>query len=518
MTGFGRPSRARRSALRITAACLAAAAPAAAQSQVWKTFGSAAGAALGRDFDALDDVDRDGVVDLVVGAPGDASSFQGEGSVTLLSGRDGSAIWKFYGGMTNAALGLVVRRMSDVDGDRTRDLLTLSQDASANQSVLSARSGATGSVLWERREPSLWGYGGTLVNAGDVDGDGYDDVVARIGSDHAAVLSGRLGNEVLDLPIGRYRPSPYTIVGGGGDVDGDGVPDVIVADPYFQAGRRFTPGAAWVFSGADGHLLHEVVGVRDGAELGYAAAILGDLDGDGHAEFAVGAPRDDRLPYGQGWAEVRSGQDGSLRAWHAATFPSANTKFLGYEIENVGDVNRDGVDDYTVSAIGQVFLYSGRDDYRLYHFEDRGTTLGYEFGHRVVPIGDVDGDGRPDLAISDPQESMTTAYLREGSVSVWRTRELMTDASPRALYATWPCVVTVGQDQPTQPFGIALVEVSGTPTFALLAGGRLDPTGRGYLSGRLPYGLSGMTFKLQGMVLDASGQLITTEVETVTCL
>jgi hypothetical protein len=113
---------------------------------------------------------------------------------------------------------------------------------------------------------------------------------------------------------------------------------------------------------------------------------------------------------------------------------------------------------------------------------------------------------------------MTTAYLREGSVSVWRTRELMTDASPRALYATWPCVVTVGQDQPTQPFGIALVEVSGTPTFALLAGGRLDPTGRGYLSGRLPYGLSGMTFKLQGMVLDASGQLITTEVETVTCL
>jgi hypothetical protein len=78
-------------------------------------------------------------------------------------------------------------------------------------------------------------------------------------------------------------------------------------------------------------------------------------------------------------------------------------------------------------------------------------------------------------------------------------------------------MITVGQGQAGQPFGIALVEVSGTAAFTLLAGGALDPTGRGYLSGRIFYGLSGMSFAVRGLVVDAAGKLIVTEVETITC-
>ena len=167
-----------------------AAAPAARR--VWKTFGTvAANQTFASDFDALDDVDRDGVVDLVVGTPGETASFQSEGSVTLLSGRNGSTIWKSYGGLTNAALGRTVRKMSDLDGDRIRDFLAWYQDIAANQFVVTTDTRMTGSVpgapLTERVHTGR-------ANAGDVNGDGLDDVVTDR-SDRVAVLSGRFGTE-----------------------------------------------------------------------------------------------------------------------------------------------------------------------------------------------------------------------------------------------------------------------------------------------------------------------------------
>jgi hypothetical protein len=493
-----------------------ASAPAAAQQFVWKHAGVAYGGHFGSALDALGDVDGDGICDLVVGAPGDSTHFFSEGRVSVLSGKSGKSLYKIFGGQKNAGLGGKVCRLSDIDGDRIRDFLTLQYDQPKSVYVLTARDGATGAVIWEHRDPFTTTVS-NFANAGDLDGDGLDDLVVGLWDNGAAIYSGRLGTEVMRLP----RPSNShhfgTAVGGGGDVDGDGVPDVIVSDPEFHVRRHFAPGAAWVFSGATGRELWKVVGADDGSGTGSAVAILGDLDGDGHAEFAVGAPYDDRWTTGgSGFAEVHSGADGSLRSWYAPVFPAVRSGQLGTDVANVGDVNRDGIDDYTVSSVGVAFLQSGRDGRLLYHYENQDSTTGFGYGLQVVPVGDVDGDGRLDVAISDPYESFAK-FGFEGSVSVRQVRELMADASPRVLLPYDSYMITVGQGQAGQPFGIALVEVSGTAAFTLLAGGALDPTGRGYLSGRIFYGLSGMSFAVRGLVVDAAGKLIVTEVETITC-
>lgn len=503
--------------LRSVLALAVASAPAAAQELVWKHAGVAYAGKFGTALDALGDVDGDGICDLVVGAPGDSTHFFNEGRVSVLSGRSGKSLYKIFGGQKDAGLGGQLCRLSDIDGDRIRDFLTLQYDYPKSVFVLTARDGATGDVIWEHRDPYVTSVS-TFANAGDLDGDGLDDLVVGLRDHGAAIYSGRLGTEVMRLP--RPDDSHYfgTAVGGGGDVDGDGVPDVIVSDPEFHVRRHFAPGAAWVFSGATGRELFKVVGADDGSYTGGAVAILGDLDGDGHAEFAVGAPYDDRWSStgGTGFAEVHSGADGSLRSWYAPVFPNVRIGQLGTDVANVGDVNRDGIDDYTVSSTGVAFLQSGRDGRLLYHYENLGNATGFRYGFQVVPVGDVDGDGRLDVAISDPYESFTK-FGFEGSVSVRQVRELMADASPRVLLPYDSFLITVGQGQAGDPFGIALVEVSGASTFSLLAGGGLDPTGRGYLSGRIFYGLSGMTFAVRGLVVDAAGRLIVTEAETITC-
>lgn len=134
---------------------------------------------------------------------------------------------------------------------------------------------------------------GDVHDLGDVNGDGVPDLIiaaplADVGTIHAGavyVYSGRDGT-LLHLIDG----SPTAIFFGSavddaGDVNADGHADILVGNP--EAGFA---GKAWVDSGADATVLHELRSTRSGAQLGHAVAGVGDVDGDGHADFLVGAP------------------------------------------------------------------------------------------------------------------------------------------------------------------------------------------------------------------------------------
>lgn len=268
-------------------------------------LGDEGGSYMGSAVASVGDLDGDGVPEMVMGTPyGTGSGPFGGGLVTVRSGFDGSVLYEFDGSASGDYLGRAVAGMGDVDGDGVPDLLMAAPNASPSgrgqAGLVQLRSGATGDILrqLEGDEASAF-FGQAIANVRDLDGDGVDDFA--IGAPSASpggmqnagsvfVYSGASAKLLYQWDgLGRFDVFGAAIAGAG-DVDGDGVPDVIVGAPGASPQGVSGAGSAFVFSGATGKLLFRWDGAeRDGA-LGQSVAIVGDLDGDGRAEVAVGAP------------------------------------------------------------------------------------------------------------------------------------------------------------------------------------------------------------------------------------
>ena len=189
--------------------------------------------------------------------------------------------------------------------------------------------------------------------------------------------------KALDVPAAGPVP---------GDVNGDGKADFIVGarldDP---AGGGTRAGSAYVFSGADGSLLYQVSGDTANDAFGHSVSMAGDVNGDGRADFIVGAPFDDPAGGGTdaGSAYVFSGADGSLL--YQVTGDSTGDQF-GWSVSGAGDVNGDGKADFIVGAYkdapagggteaGSAYVFSGADGSLLY--QRTGDTAGDLFGFSV---------------------------------------------------------------------------------------------------------------------------------------
>jgi hypothetical protein len=265
-------------------------------------------------------------------------------------------------------------------------------------------------VLWQVTSPVPGDrFGTSLAAVGDVDGDGVTDVLvgapraqtAGILTGRVALLSGSDGTEWLGVTGDASYDAFGTSVDGAGDVDGDGVPDLLVGSP---AG---TPpaGSVHLLSGKDGAPLLMLVGDANGDRFGEAVAGVGDVDGDGVPDVAVGAPQADGLGTNGGRVSVYSGVDGSEHFTHQG----AAFDHLGQAVAAAGDVDGDGRIDVLVGAPladglafngGAGWLFSGRDGSVL--AAHHGTGVGDQLGHWLAGIGDVDGDGTPDLAFGVP--------------------------------------------------------------------------------------------------------------------
>lgn len=181
-----------------------------------------------------------------------------------------------------------------------------------------------------------------------------------------------------------------------GDVDGDGAADFVVGAPTSDAGGN-NAGRAYIYSAATGALLHTFTGSA-GQQMGFAVDGAGDVDGDGIPDAVVGGPAS-----GSGRVVVLSGSDGSVIHDIAGESPGDN---FGRSVGRLGDVNSDGFADVLATAPGNDA--AGSETGRVYVID--GATGSFlatmssqaqdgQLGSAVGGIGDLTGDGVPDFAV-----------------------------------------------------------------------------------------------------------------------
>ncbi|MBI1382703.1 MAG: hypothetical protein GC161_16635 [Planctomycetaceae bacterium] len=260
-------------------------------------------------------------------------------------------------------------------------------------------------------------FGSEIETVGDLDGDGMNDLAMHApGSHHLEpasgwirVLSSRTGEPLLSVRLSAVDDT-YVDLADAGDVDADGVPDLIAGFSESKSQATGEYGQVHVYSGRTGRRIHVQYGT-DGTfkddRLGSSVGGVGDLNGDGYADFCAGAPGYDTngifgLQQDAGAVFVWSGKDGSLIS---IEFQEGSPKGFGYDLANVGDQNGDGLDDLVVTVPGSNSAYRISPGTSNAKVALLPPGLGYAtslYGDSVVALGDQDGDGRMDVAISDP--------------------------------------------------------------------------------------------------------------------
>jgi hypothetical protein len=273
----------------------------------------------------------------------------------------------------------------------------------------------------------------SLASAGDVNGDGYADLVVG-----AAGYNSALGKVYVyyGSPSGLSITANWSAVGeainnffglqvaSAGDVNGDGYADLVVG----ANGYNNSTGKAYVYHGsANGLSLTadwSVVGEAPNYYFGLSVASAGDVNGDDYADLVVGAIGFDSL---KGKVYIYHGSPGGLSLtadWSA--IGEATLNYFGQSVASAGDVNGDSYDDLVVGAYeasgikGKVYVYHGSSGglNSTADWSAVGEVAGNQFGYSVASAGDVNGDGFADLAIGALNYNGTgKAYVYHGTAS-----------------------------------------------------------------------------------------------------
>ncbi len=299
------------------------------------------------------DLDGDGTADVVVGAP----TAGGRGEVRVLSGLDGSVLLDVSGPEGSSRFGNAVSSLEDLNGDGVGELLVGASGAAGSIHVV---SGSDGAIL--RSTAGASGTPAAELGAGisvlqDINGDGFADYVAGAPGENggrAHVYSGIDGALLYSLAPqqGGGRFGEF-FVADAGDVNGDGTTDVYVG-AYNESNGN---GAAYVYSGVNGQRIHRIAGTP-GEGLGPGRG-AGDVNGDGRADIVVGAYTYSGGGVNQGGrVGVFSGADLSFLM---RVNGSRATGQFGFDAVGVGDVTGDGRLDFIVasSPVSRVDLYAG---------------------------------------------------------------------------------------------------------------------------------------------------------------
>jgi hypothetical protein len=366
---------------------------ASAQRREWSVTGGRAEDSLGASVSYVPDVDGDGVVDLLLGAPGVVFGGPVTGKVFLYSGRKKTVLREFDGDTRGDAFGSLVADLGDVDGDGVRDFACTAPYRSVPGSPMGAVFvvSGTGSVLQTYTSTSSTGQvGSSMTWVGDVDGDGVRDLIYADEipfNNKVFVKSGKTG-----ATIRKHTSSAANygiLLGRAGDLDADGVEDYVIGDLT----------NTFAYSGATGGQLFKI------SRFERSAAPAGDVDGDGHGDLLLANPNETPT---SGVVRVVSGA--TAKELYRITQSGA----FGVAISTTADVDADGRPDFVVARDmdpadpnydgNDVFVYSGASGQLVTEF-GLDTSL-----VAIDATADLNGDGTPDVLAGD-------SYWRRGDGS-----------------------------------------------------------------------------------------------------
>jgi len=247
------------------------------------------------------DIDKDGRSDVIVGAPGSDAQGDKSGRVYVFSGATGTTLFVFTGLAAGDLFGTAVAGLPDLDDDGYPDLAIGARNAGASQrGRVYVHSGKTGNLLRQFEPgPSGGELGGFFVSsAGDVDKDGVHDIYAGDYGDspddagatagHAYVWSGKTGTVLHDLPAQTPLEGFGIGRGAAGDVDNDGYGDLVIG-AYTNSSAAPQAGRTYLFSGKTGAVLRTMTSSIAGEGSGYDAVDIGDVNADGAIDFLITA-------------------------------------------------------------------------------------------------------------------------------------------------------------------------------------------------------------------------------------
>ncbi len=282
-----------------------------------------------------------------------------------------------------------------------------------------------------------------------------------------------------------------------GDITGDGVPDLVVGGPFhdseFSSNNGFGPpqdvGRAFLLNGAT---LGELSELNDpffqqpldfpkfGGFFGFSVAAVGDLNHDGVPDVLVGVPHHSNFPAEHincGEAMVFSGTNHSVLFTLNDPAEDEGNRF-GYAVAGLGDVNGDGTPDMLIGVpkanaseddVGTAYIFSGANGSLIRSLNPPTEVVSGRFGSAVADAGDVNHDGVNDAIIGAPGASR--AFVFSGANGAL----LFTLASPAAPNAdkipSFGAAVAGGQD----------VDNDGIPDFVIGAPNQSNLKGVAYV-------------------------------------
>ncbi|MGH9869038.1 MAG: FG-GAP-like repeat-containing protein [Candidatus Polarisedimenticolia bacterium] len=445
----------------------------------WTVLGAQGGANFGISVGTAGDVNGDGFADVVVGAylydngqTNEGRAFVYHGSPT---GPQATAAWTAESNEPFASFGFSVATAGDVNGDGYDDVIVGAtrhengqEDEGGAWVYLGSAAGLAASAAWSVESDLEYSrLGGSVGTAGDVNGDGYADIIVSARFFGEAQSDRGKAYVYHGSPIGPSPVANWSVVGSqnnqqfgssvgtAGDVNADGYSDVIVGSSGTNSAFVFHGSA----TGLPGPAAWTAVNAQAGAWFGTAAKTAGDVNGDGYSDVIVGAYSFDNGQTDEGGAFVYHGSPAGLSpapAWTAeADQPGAA---FGIDVEGAGDVNGDGYSDVIVgaplydnieSAEGRAYVYlgspTGLATGAVWTAESDQTAA--NIGRSVGGAGDVNNDGYDDVIIGAPvfddtqaDEGRVYLFLGHGAgiaLPPGSVRTLYVATSGADLHLTW---------------------------------------------------------------------------------